>query len=92
MAITWLYPDPHRPGAVIERHHCAACQPHEQVGVLECPRCGDGPMLAGALAHQAPALAGPVRAWLIEHGWHEDDERGLVCGAHPAPAPAGSPR
>lgn len=92
LAITWLYPDPQRPGAVSERHHCASCQPHEQVSVLECPRCGDGPMLAGELADQAAPPAGPVRVWLTEHGWHEDAEHGLVCGTHPAPVPAGSPR
>jgi hypothetical protein len=91
LAITWLYPDPQRPGAVIERHHCAACQPHEQVTVLECPRSGDGPMLAGELAGQTESPPGLVRAWLAEHGWHEN-KRGLVCGAHPAPVPAGSPR
>ncbi|RBM22444.1 recombinase [Prauserella sp. PE36] len=91
LAITWLYPDPQRPGAVVERRHCAACQPHKQVTVLECPRCRDGPMLAGELAQQADPPAEPVRAWLTEHGWHED-ERGLVCGAHPVRVPAGSPR
>jgi DNA invertase Pin-like site-specific DNA recombinase len=91
LAITWLYPDPQQPGAVIERHHCAACQPHEYVTVLECPRCGDGPMLAGELAHRDEPASGPVRAWLTEHGWHED-KRGLVCGAHPAPVPVGSSR
>lgn len=91
LAITWLYPDPQQPDTVIERHHCAACQPHEHVTVLECPVCGDGPLLAGELAGQAGAPADPVRAWLVEHGWHEDHERGLVCGAHPTPVSAGSP-
>lgn len=92
LAITWLSPDPQRPGAVVERHHCAACQPHEQVTVLECPLCGDGPMLAGELARQAESPAEPIRVWLVEHGWHDDDEQELVCGAHPAPVSAGSLR
>ncbi|TWE11113.1 recombinase family protein [Prauserella muralis] len=91
LAITWLYPDPQQPDTVIERHHCAACQPHEHVTVLECPVCGDGPLLAGELAGQTAPPVEPVRVWLVEHGWHEDHKRGLVCGAHPTPVSARSP-
>jgi hypothetical protein len=60
--------------------------------VLECPLCGDGPMLAGELARQAEPSAGRVRAWLAEHGWYDHATHGLVCAAHPAPAPVGTPR
>ncbi|MGH3432099.1 MAG: recombinase family protein [Thermocrispum sp.] len=92
LAVSWLYPNPQQPDTVIERHHCAACQPHEHVTVLECPRCGDGPILADELVGQAEPPDGPVRAWLVEHGWHNDDEQGLVCGAHPAPVSTRSSR
>jgi len=48
----WLYLDQDRPGEVVERHHCARCQPHDSASALACAVCGDGPLLAGELADQ----------------------------------------
>jgi hypothetical protein len=90
LAMTWLYPDPRRPGRLLERRHCAACQPHDHVSGVECALCADGPMLAGGLAehgtdHRAEPGADPVRAWLVTHGWRERRGLGLVCARHPVP-------
>jgi transposase-like protein len=46
LAITWLYPDPAEPGHVLERRHCLACQPHQQVATVICAVCGDGRVVA----------------------------------------------
>ena len=85
LEMTWLYPDPHHPDRVLERRHCAACQPHDLVAGVECGLCADGPMLAGRLAERG-ADADPVRAWLAAHGWRERPGLGLVCARHPAAA------
>lgn len=82
LAMTWLYPDPHHPGRVLQRRHCAACQPHQQVASIECALCADGPMLAGQLA-QPNADADPVQTWLTTHGWQNRPRLGLVCARHP---------
>lgn len=87
LAITWLYTDPEDPGHGVARRHCAACQPHEHVATVVCPRCGDGPMFAGELAGQMPDDDTPpaaVRRWLAEQSWHEQPGTGLVCSDHPA--------
>ena len=47
---------------------------------MVCMRCGDGPLLAGALAtadEQVP-LPAPVRGWLSSAGW---ELSGPVCPA-----------
>lgn len=85
LAMTWLYPDPHDPGRVLERRHCAACQPHDLVAGVECALCADGPMLAGLLAERG-ADADPVRSWLATHGWRNRPGLGLVCARHPVAA------
>jgi DNA invertase Pin-like site-specific DNA recombinase len=85
LEMTWLYPNPHDPGRVLERRHCAACQPHDLVAGVECGLCADGPMLAGWLAERG-ADADPVRAWLAAHGWRDRPGLGLVCARHPVPA------
>lgn len=85
LAIVWLYPDPDRPGAVIQRHHCAQCQPHRHCQTVVCPLCADGPIIAGDLADlmsdERPPPE-PVRRWLAEHGWHNDPDDDLVCPDH----------
>jgi hypothetical protein len=81
----WLYPDPDHHGQVLQRRHCAACQPHERVSALACASCGDGPLLAGGLAERVRderIPPEPVRRWLDEHGWREDTRLGLVCASH----------
>lgn len=87
LAIVWLYPDPGRPDdAVVETHHCAHCQPHQQFQTIVCPLCGDGPMVAGDLADATPDERTPpptVRRWLDEQAWRDDPDAGLVCGQHP---------
>lgn len=87
--MTWLYPDPRDPGRVLERRHCAGCQPHELVAGVECALCADGPMLAGELAARESGLAGPVLAWLEGHGWTDRRGLGPVCPRHPAPGLSG---
>jgi hypothetical protein len=83
----WLYLDPDTPGEVVERHHCARCQPHESVSALACAVCGDGPLLAGELADQMRnerTPPKPARRWLDQRGWREDTRLGLVCNTHPS--------
>lgn len=82
LAMTWLYPDPRHPDRVLERRHCAVCQPRDHVAGVECGLCADGPILAGRLAERG-ADADPVRAWLVGHGWRERPGLGLVCARHP---------
>jgi DNA invertase Pin-like site-specific DNA recombinase len=91
LAMTWLYPDPRCPGRVLERRHCAACQPHDRVAGVECALCADGPMLADRLAERG-ADADPVRAWLAAHGWRDRPGLGLVCARHSVVARIGSPQ
>lgn len=89
LAIVWLYADPQRDSAVIERHHCARCQPHQHVQTIICPLCTDGPIVAGDLADLMATLGTPpepVRRWLDKHGWHDDPDHGLVCAEHQVPA------
>jgi DNA invertase Pin-like site-specific DNA recombinase len=82
LAVRWLHPDPDAPGAVIEAQHCRTCQPHGPVVDVECVRCGDGPIITGALAEDsAPgSVAYPARRWLVAAGWVTAPE--LVCPAH----------
>jgi DNA invertase Pin-like site-specific DNA recombinase len=85
LAIVWLYADPDHPGDVVEKNHCAHCQPHQHFATIVCPLCGDGPMLAGDLADLTSDPAKPpepVRQWLGQQGWHDDPDDGRVCGQH----------
>lgn len=83
LAITWLYPHPTRPNRLVERAHCARCQPHQRLATLDCARCGDGPLLVGELSEfGADGLpAAPVRAWLLGRGWRLDPRP--LCPRHP---------
>ncbi len=82
LAVRWLHPDPSVPGAVVEARHCLACHPRGAVVDVECTRCGDGPIITGALAEDsAPgSVAYPARRWLVAAGWSTAPE--LVCPAH----------
>lgn len=85
LEITWLSPDPASQLRVIERVHCASCQPHQQVATVLCQLCGSGPLLAGDLADAASDELPPavVRTWLTQTGWQITPR--LVCPAHPQP-------
>jgi hypothetical protein len=82
LAVLWLHPGPEEPGSVVEARHCRTCQPRGPVVDVECTRCGDGPILTGALAEDsAPgSVAYPARRWLVAAGWATAPE--LVCPVH----------
>jgi hypothetical protein len=40
LTTTWLHLDGDE---LREQRHCVACQPHQQILLIECDRCGDGP-------------------------------------------------
>lgn len=84
LATVWLFTDPATPGRLVERWHCARCQPH-QVAMVMCRLCGTTVMLGGDLA---AAMTGAVlpelgRRWLTNHGWHQHPGD-WECGQHPA--------
>lgn len=71
---------------MIERRHCAACQPGGQIAAADCGLCDNGPILTGDLATHLideHAVLAPVQAWLLGTGWREDSRHGLICGDHP---------
>lgn len=79
LAVVWLHqhvPD----GPIIRYQHCASCQPHNiAAAVFECARCGDGPLLTGALAvhiNQGGSdwLPAELRTWLTNTGWRLDPQ------------------
>jgi DNA invertase Pin-like site-specific DNA recombinase len=78
LAIIWL----HLNGDELrEQRHCVACQPHDQPVIIECDRCGDGPLVTGLPANTPidqwpPALT----RWLHNNGWRTDPEP--RCGNH----------
>ncbi len=83
LAVTWLGADPDRPGQVLTRRHCRRCQPHTSVADIACVVCGDGPILAGALAAAATGAdtpPEPVQRWLAAEGWQLTPE--LLCPDH----------
>jgi len=82
LAVLWLHPDPDDPGAVVEARHCRACHPRGRVVDVECTRCGDGPIVTGALAQDSASgsVAYPARRWLVAAGWSTAPD--LVCPEH----------
>ncbi|AWK76356.1 recombinase (plasmid) [Rhodococcus oxybenzonivorans] len=82
LAVTWLHADPHHPGRVLSRHHCRHCEPGQPAFDIACSVCGDGPILAGALAEQAKNgnLTEPVRRWLTAAEWAVTPD--LLCPGH----------
>lgn len=86
LAELWLYADSGQPHGVRVRRHCRRCQPHEHLAVLECARCGQGPILAGELADQAQDATVPT---LVAHrlelaGWRTAPA--LLCPEHASSA------
>lgn len=82
LAVTWLHPDPDHPDRIVERRHCRQCEPGQPAFDIACTVCGDGPILAGALAaHTAPdRLPETVRRWLTTAGWNTNPD--LRCPEH----------
>jgi DNA invertase Pin-like site-specific DNA recombinase len=78
LATIWLHLDG---DTIHEQRHCVACQPHDQPLIIECDRCGDGPLITGLpastpIGQWAPALT----RWLHNNGWRTDPEP--RCGNH----------
>jgi hypothetical protein len=78
LTVVWLHQHtPH--GPITQHQHCSSCQPHDGAALLECVRCGDGPILTGTLAkhlnqhgpHQLPA---ELHTWLTSSGWQLEPE------------------
>ena len=68
LEVTWLLP--HGDGGdVVAGRFCRACRPRGEVAELACAGCGDGPLLAGALAEADLAAAAAIDAWLTATGW-----------------------
>jgi ribosomal protein S27AE len=82
LAALWLHPDPENPGEVVEARHCRTCQPRGPVLNVACTRCGDGPIVTGALAQDSVSgsVAYPARRWLVAAGWSTAPD--LVCPEH----------
>jgi len=83
LAVTWLSADPDRLGQVLTRRHYRHCQPHSPVADIACVVCGDGPILAGALAAAVTGAGSPpepVQRWLAAEGWQLTPE--LLCPDH----------
>lgn len=76
IAMLWLLPGAANRGAPVERRFCRGCVPPGPVDELVCVRCGDGPLLAGALAAGDEAATVVVQAWMTEAGWRIS---GPVC-------------
>lgn len=68
-------------GTLREQRHCVACQPHEEPLIVECDRCGDGPLITGLSATTPPGQWPPaITRWLHNNGWRTDPEP--RCGNH----------
>lgn len=82
LAVDWLHPDPDHPETLTVLNHCRHCEPDQPAFDIACTICGDGPILAGALADQAGNgnLSEPVRRWLTTAGWTLTPH--LLCPGH----------
>ncbi|WP_018685394.1 recombinase family protein [Actinokineospora enzanensis] len=82
LAVVWLYADPLAPHGIRIVQHCQHCQPREHLAIVECARCGQGPMLAGQLADQVDGDTPPalVLRRLERAGWRT--EPALICADH----------
>ena len=60
----WLLPG-QRGGEPVARRFCRGCVPAGPVAEIVCVRCGDGPLLAGALTAMDLQVAAAVDAWLV---------------------------
>jgi hypothetical protein len=80
LAITWLYPYPDHtsPPQLVERVHCAACQPHQQVATVVCEPCGEGPRCWQATSPR-PSPMTTHRPW-SGRGWPRTDGSRAASG------------
>lgn len=70
LEVTWLLPDPTSAlDAIATGRFCRACRPRGDVGELACAACGDGPLLAGALAQADLVGSAAIDTWLAATGW-----------------------
>lgn len=68
LEVAWLVPGPD--GAPAAARFCRACQPPGPLSEVACAGCGDGPLLAGALAAAADlATTAAIDSWLTDTGW-----------------------
>jgi DNA invertase Pin-like site-specific DNA recombinase len=75
----WLHLD--SDGTLREQRHCVACQPYDQPVIIECDRCGDGPLVTGLPATTPPGQwPTPITRWLHNNAWRTDPEP--RCGNH----------
>lgn len=77
LALVWLHIDGKQ---TIERHYCAACQPHESVVSASCARCEDGPLIYDQPPELGDRLGTSALNWLTAHGWSTAPE--LLCPDH----------
>jgi DNA invertase Pin-like site-specific DNA recombinase len=85
LAVLWFYADDTDPYGIRVQRHCPHCQPHDQLAVVECALCGQGPMLSGELAASMTGDALPELAArrLTLAGWRTAPD--LVCPNHTRP-------
>lgn len=76
VAMTWLLPGPTGSPSVEVAHFCRGCVPAGPVDEVICVRCGDGPLLGGALAAGTEEASAVVHDWLGGAGWRLS---GPVC-------------
>jgi hypothetical protein len=69
LTVRWLVGES---GAVVARGFCHRCVPSGPYGEVLCGYCGDGPLLAGALAGGDPTVDSAVAGWLVGQGWALD--------------------
>jgi hypothetical protein len=69
LAVRWLVVEA---GGLVSRGFCRGCVPSGPYGEVVCAYCGDGPLLAGALAGADPAVDPAVVGWLTTEGWALD--------------------
>jgi hypothetical protein len=79
LAVLWLYADLEHLDGVRGQRHCRHCQPHQQLALLECADCGQGPLLVGDFADQASlgVLPEPIADRLTRAGWRTQPD--LIC-------------
>lgn len=88
--VVWLVPAPDQPDTPAERRYCNRCRPRppQQIADVECAACDHGgPLLVGELAkalRTKGTVPVAVRAWLLDHGWREQEGGELLCPDHPA--------
>lgn len=84
LATQWLLPAASG-AALVVRRFCRGCAPSGPVAEVVCRRCGDGPLLAGALAVMDLPVTAAVDAWLEREGWRTAEPWCPDCVGESAP-------